>query len=258
MTTPALSFHDVSFGYQTAEPVVLKGVSLNVPEGSVTAVLGPNGAGKTTLLHLALGWLRPQGGEVFLGGKPVHDYSQRERGRLMSLVPQKEHIPFEYSIIEYVLLGRAPYLTTLEMPGRGDYGIAMGSIESVGLDGMQERPISDLSSGERQLVLVARALTQQPRVMLLDEPTSHLDMRNKKRLIEIIGSQKALGRTVLFTTHELDVAARLADRVVLMRSGEVLRAGPLDEVLVNESVKEAYGLDVKVVDIAGKKIVLWL
>lgn len=176
----------------------------------------------------------------------------------MSLVPQKEHIPFEYSILEYVLLGRAPYLGVLEMPGGGDYGIASSSIQSVGLGGMEGRPIGDLSSGERQLVLVARALAQQPRVMLLDEPTSHLDLRNKKRLIEIIGSQKASGRTVLFTTHELDVAACLADRAVLMCSGEILRAGPPGDVFVNEYVKEAYGVDVKVLDIAGRKIVLWL
>ena len=258
MTTPTLSFHDASFEYQAEGPMVLKAVSLNVPAGSITAVLGPNGAGKTTLLFLALGWLRPQGGRVLLGDKPVHGYSQRERGRLMSLVPQKEHIPFEYSILEYVLLGRAPYLKTLQMPGRGDFEIAMGAIESVGLGGMEGRPINDLSTGERQLVLVARALAQRPRVMLLDEPTSHLDLRNKKRLVEIIGSQKASGRTVLFTTHELDVAASLADRVVLMSSGEVLRAGPMDEVLVDESVREAYGLDVKVVDIAGRKVFLWL
>jgi iron complex transport system ATP-binding protein len=238
--------------------LVLKAVSMDVPAGSITAVLGPNGVGKTTLLHLALGWLRPQSGRVFLEGKPVQDYSQRERGRLVSLVPQKEHIPFEYSILEYVLLGRAPYLGALAMPGRVDYEIALSSIQSVGLNGMEGRPINDLSSGERQLVLVARALAQQPGVMLLDEPTSHLDPHNKKRLIEIVGSQKASGKTVLFTTHELDVAACLADRAVLMRSGEVLRSGPIDKVLVSESIKEAYGLDVKVVDIAGKKIVLWL
>jgi iron complex transport system ATP-binding protein len=258
MTGYILSFREVAFGYRHLERPVLRDISLDVPEGSITALIGPNGAGKTTILHLALGWLRARAGKVLLEGKQVHAYGQRERGRLMSLVPQKEHIPFEYSIFEYVMLGRAPHLRALEMPGPEDYEAAAEAIEAVGLAGSKSRPINELSSGERQLLLAARSLAQRPRLMLLDEPTSHLDMGNKKRLVELIESQRSGGVTVLFTTHELDIAARLADHLVLVHGGEVLRSGSPDEVLADESLKAAYGLDVKVVEVEGwKKIVLW-
>ncbi len=253
-----ISFKKVTFSYQPLNKRVLNNLSFGINQGSVTAILGPNGVGKTTLLYITLGWLKPQEGEIFLDNRPLHNYSQRERGRWMSLVPQKEHIPFEYSLTEYVMLGRAPYLKPLEMPGKEDYRIAIDSLEAVGLKKIRDKSITALSGGERQLLLIARALAQQPQILLLDEPTSHLDLKNKKRIISILKDQVLRGVTVLLTTHEPEVASSLAEKLVLMREGQVLTEGPADEVFTGDLLSETYGLKVKIVEIEGKRLALWI
>jgi iron complex transport system ATP-binding protein len=175
-----LAFQDVRFVYPANDRPVFPQLTLDIAPGTVTAILGPNGVGKTTLLHLALGWLKPQAGHVALQGRPLGSYSRGEPGRKMGLVPQSEHTAFEYSLLEYVLLGRAPYLKPLEMPGPEDARIALDALARVGLAGWEGRSIARVSGGERQLVLVARALAQQPRFLLLDEPTSHLDLGTRR------------------------------------------------------------------------------
>ena len=204
-----LAFQDIAFRYQPHNGPVLRQLALEIQPGTITAILGPNGVGKTTLLHLTLGWLKPEAGQVRLAGKPLGSYSRHELGQWMALVPQSEHMPFDYSVIEYVLLGRAPYLKPLEMPGERDRLIARQAVEQVGLSGLEKRAITRLSGGERQLVLLARALAQQPRLLLLDEPTSHLDLSNKSRLLGLLQQLVAQGVTIMLTTHEPDVAAWL-------------------------------------------------
>jgi iron complex transport system ATP-binding protein len=265
MSEPLMIFNGVGFSYQpqnadhgTGENMVLHSLSFTVENGSTTAVLGPNGAGKTTLLHLALGWLTPGEGSITLRGKPVRSYGQRERGRIMSLVPQREHIPFEYSLLEYVLLGRAPHLRPLEMPGEEDYAIAMESLDRVGLYSARDRSINRLSSGERQLLLLARSLAQQPRLLLLDEPTSHLDVANKKRIVELLKGMRNRGLTLVLTTHDPQVASSVADQLLLMRNGGVLRTGALDELLTADALTATYGVDVRVVEVEGRRIAVWV
>ncbi len=257
MSTPLLAFDRVHFGYQPDGRMVLRDLSLEIQPGTVTAILGPNGAGKTTLLHLALGWLSPRTGKVFLNGCPLGSYSRRALGQWMALVPQSERIPFEYSVLEYVLLGRAPHLAPLEMPGVADCRIAAQALESVGLDRLDGRAITTLSGGERQLVLLARALAQQPRLLLLDEPTAHLDLGNKARLLGLLQGLAAQGVTMLLTTHEPQVAAALASRLVLMREGQVRHHGPLEQVLTSEHLSATYGVPVRVIQVDGKQVV-WL
>lgn len=257
MTRPFVRVDKVTFRYGARKKRVLHDLSLEVGENSVTAILGPNGVGKTTLLHLVLGWLQPQRGGVELDGRPLAEYSQRERGKWMSLVPQREHIPFEYSMLEYVLLGRVPYLRPLESPGREDLCIASWALETVGLDPGDKRPITRFSGGERQLLMIARALTQQPRIILLDEPTSHLDLRNKRVLVDILKEQVERGVTLLFTTHEPEVAAALAHRVVLMRDGTILHAGSVDEVMKGDLLSATYASDIVVTEVRGKRVTLW-
>ena len=257
MSVPLLAFQDVRFGYPSNGKTVFQQLALEITPGTVTAILGPNGAGKTTLLHLAFGWLKPQGGQVALHGQPLGSFSRGEIGRLIGLVPQSEYTPFEYSLLEYVLLGRAPYLKPLEMPKPEDAAIAREALERVGLAGWEERSIARLSGGERQLVLVARALTQQPRLLLLDEPTSHLDLGNKTRLLELLRGLVAQGVTILLTTHEPEVAAGLATHLVLMRDGQVLHTGPLAETLTSERLTAIYGVPVEVAQVGGRQVVLW-
>src|SRR5512136_333393 len=252
-----LKFDQIQFGYPLTNQPVMKDFNVEIKAGTVTAILGPNGAGKTTLLHLALGWLAPQSGQVQLDGRPLGSYSRRELGQWIALVPQSERIPFDYSILEYVLLGRAPYLAPLEMPGAQDCHISEQVIEQVGLGRLDGRAVTTLSGGERQLALVARALAQQPRLLLLDEPTSHLDLANKARLIKLMQELAGCGATLLFTTHEPDVAAAIATHLVLMRDGQVYQAGPLPQVFTAEYLSATYDVPVRVTQVDGRRIALW-
>jgi len=256
--TTLMGFEDITFGYQPKRPPVLTGLDLELKAGSVTAILGPNGAGKTTLLHLALGWLKPWQGTIRLAGKRLGDYSRQELGRWMALVPQGEHIPFEYSVLEYVLLGRAPHLPSLAIPAEKDYAAAFEALEKSGIASLYDHSILALSGGERQLVLVARALAQQPRLLLLDEPTAHLDLYNKSRLIRIMQELRAQGITILITTHEPEVALAVADEVILMEMGRVLAYGPVDATLTAENLSQIYRIPIRIVPFEGKKQVLWV
>ena len=256
MTQPILSFQNVTFGYQPGKPI-LRDVTFDLHPGRITAILGPNGAGKTTLLSLTLGWLTAWTGEIHLTGVPLKALPPRERGRLMALVPQSEHTPFDYTVLEYVLMARAPHLPPLGMPTPADTEIALHALEQVGLSALAQRPVPQLSGGERQLMLLARALTQQPSLLLLDEPTAHLDLHNKARLIEILRTLRKTGVTLLMTNHEPDVVLALADDVLLMESGIQLQFGSMDEVFTAEALSRIYQLHIRLVQVDGHKQVLW-
>jgi len=251
---PIITLADLQFGYDTRP--VLEGFTLELPAGAVTAILGPNGAGKTTLLHLIVGLLTPRRGQILLDGRPRQAYTRREMGRLVGLVPQDEYIPFDFSVLEYVLLGRAPYLELLETPSQADREAARKALAAVGALPLSERAVTTLSGGERQLVTVARALAQEPRILLLDEPTSHLDLGNQGRILQIMRTLAAQGVTVIFTTHDPGLAAAVAGYVVLMRAGRVLAAGVNGTALTAERLTATYGVPVDVLDVEGRRVVL--
>jgi iron complex transport system ATP-binding protein len=257
INSPLLEFSHVGFKYQPTGKPVLDDFNLVLESGTVTALLGPNGAGKTTLLYLILGWLKPQSGKILLNNRSLYGYSRRELGQWMALVPQNEHSAFEFSLLEYVSLGRAPYLPPLALPDESDYQIASDSLKRVGLGSMQDRSVLSLSGGEHQLLLVARTLAQNPSLLLLDEPTSHLDLSNKNRLVHLFRDLSSQGVTILFTTHEPDVASALATHLVLVQNGQVLETGALEKVYSSESLTRLHRLPLKVVNISGQRVVLW-
>jgi iron complex transport system ATP-binding protein len=257
MDTPIFEFKDLSYTYPTGSQPVMEHFDLQIEAGSITAILGPNGAGKTTLLHLALGWLPPHAGSIHLNGRPLKTYTRRQLGQWIGLVPQNETTAFDFSLLEYVLFGRTPYLPPLAMPGEADVRIAAEKLAEVGLEELKHRPIPSISGGERQLVLLARALTQQPKILLLDEPTSHLDLSNKGRLVNILRELKKQGVTIIFTTHEPDVALAIASNMVLMQKGHILRSGLAEEVMTSDLLSQLYGLPISVKMLEGKRIVDW-
>ena len=257
MKNPMLKLQNVSFTYSADNNTVLKTLSLDIRRNSVTTILGPNGVGKTTLLHLLLGWIKPDSGTVLLDGFPLASYTRREMGKLIGLIPQYEHISFEYSLLEYVLLGRTPHLNPLESPKKKDYTIALNALDMVGLKEIAEKPVTHLSGGEKQLVLTARSIAQDPLVLLMDEPMSNLDLANKIKLLAVMNTLKEKGVTILFTSHEPEIAASIADVVVLMGEGNLLCSGTVPEVLTSTSLTRVYGIPVKVAEYEGSRILLW-
>jgi len=258
MNSSLMSFQQVRFGYNRRTPPVLNDLNLSIAEGKVTAILGPNGVGKTTLLYLALGWLKPWGGLVSLCGEPIERYSRRALGKQIALIPQRENLPFEYTVLEYVLLGRAAYLPPLAAPSPGDEAFAYHTLEQVGIAHLYNHSILAISGGERQLALAARALAQQPRLLLLDEPTAHLDLSNQYLLIKIIRELQKRGATILLTTHDPNLALAVSDYAILMEKGGVLVSGPVAEVITAENLSTIFRVPVKIVPLDGKQQVLWM
>ncbi|MFZ2960634.1 MAG: ABC transporter ATP-binding protein [Candidatus Ozemobacteraceae bacterium] len=257
MNAPILSFQQLTFAYPTNTEPTLSKFSLDIAEGSITAILGPNGAGKTTLLSLALGVFKPAAGEVRLSGTRLREYSKNEVAKNIGLVAQTETAAFDFSLLEFALLGRAPHLGPLEMPGESDADIAKQALARVGFVDDIHRSVRQLSGGEFQLATIARVLVQEPRILLLDEPMSHLDLRNKKRLVDLLSELAREGFTVLLTTHDPDIAAILADTIVLMRNGQVLASGKTDQMFTSRLLSEVYDLPISVENLRGRKAIIW-
>ena len=253
-----LELRDISFCYK--RPVV-SGVSLAVKSGEIVALLGPNGAGKSTLLGIACGSLKPQMGDVLLEERPLIDFSRREIARTIALVVQAGDVRFPLTALEYVLSGRFAHASAFGFDSRHDVEIAMKCLSD--MDALQFATIrfNELSSGERQRVVLARALAQEPRLLLLDEPTANADLAHQ---ISLLGFVKELTRErrmgVLFVTHEINLAAEFADRVALIKDGRLLSCGQPEEVMTVELLSQLFELPL-LIDrhpYSGKPRISWL
>lgn len=251
-----ISIKDLSFAYSESGPDVLRGITLDIGAGTLCALLGPNGSGKTTLLNLILGWLRPRTGGIEIEGRKGGDLSRRDMSRLVGFVPPEEPVGFELSVLEYVLLGRAPYLGFLETPGAEDREAAKAALETVGIPAFGDRALPTLSAGEKQLSAIARVLAQDPSIFLLDEPMSHLDLANTQRICWTIESLRDKGKAVIFTTHDPNIASASADIVVMLLGGKVVAVGPVRETLTAANIKSTYGVDVEILENNGRPVIL--
>lgn len=252
-----LLFHDVDLGY--GNKIVLQGVSLGLKPEQVFAVVGPNGVGKTTLLRAAGGVLNPLSGRITLGGEAVHEMQPHSRARTIAFVPQALNLPAAFSAREVVLMGRTAYLTWLGREGKRDRDIAAEAMERTQTLELADRSMDELSGGERQRVLIARALAQTPSVLLLDEPTAHLDIRHQDQVLNLVRSLAQENElTVLISLHDLNLVGRFADRVALLSNGRVRREGFPDEVLTPQELREVYGMEIHVTShpIHGTPLVL--
>ena len=251
-----LSLDGVHFQYSPNDPTVLDNLCLDIPAGKITAILGPNGTGKTTLLHLLLGLLKPTRGKVNVAGKPHREYSKQALSQLIGLVPQFESVPFNFSVFEYVLLGRSPYLKPFQLPGDEDLLITEQALEQAGISKLADKPVTEISGGERQLVNIARALAQKTRILLLDEPTAHLDLENQSRILSLLKKMSAGGITAVLTTHDPNAAIYAADQFVLMDKGNIATQGSLAEVITPENLSRIYRTPIRVEKTNGYTMVV--
>lgn len=229
----------------------MRGVSVEVVPGRLAAVVGPNGAGKTTLLRLLSGALDPQAGEVRLDDRPLGELDDRERARAIAVVPQSEASPFPVSVREMVGMGRYAHLGPWERAGSRDRSVVDRALERCGVSALAEREIGELSGGEGQRVRIARALAQEAPVLLLDEPTADLDLRYRMELFHLLCELRADGLGVLVITHDLNLASRFADELLLLHQGVARACGAPGEVLSREILEDVYEWPLRMVPHPG-------
>ncbi|MEO8386402.1 MAG: ABC transporter ATP-binding protein, partial [Betaproteobacteria bacterium] len=223
-------------------------INLDVAEGEVLCVLGPNGGGKTTLFRTLLGLLPTHGGGVSLRGKPLQDCTDAERARLMAYVPQASNTYFAFSVRDVVLMGRTAHLGLFNRPGAKDIAAADAAMKELNITHLADKTFTQISGGERQLALIARALAQESPLLIMDEPTASLDFGNQALILHEILRLKASGRSVLFCTHDPDHALQCADRALLLHQGNVLALGIPREVVTADNLNTLYGVEVQLID----------
>ena len=244
-----LHVRDLAFGY-VGHPVGRE-LSFEVAPGQVVALLGPNGSGKTTLFRTLLGLLPAQGGEVRVGELSVAGLGAAERARLMAYVPQAFEGYFPYTVRETVLMGRTAHLGTFAVPSQRDRDEVTRVLETLGIGALAERPYTAVSGGERQLTLIARALVQRPRIVVLDEPTASLDFGNASRVLALIRKLADDGLAVVLSSHDPSHSFLVADRVVLLQEGRAVCQGSPAEVVTAETMRSVYGVEVEVHELPG-------
>jgi iron complex transport system ATP-binding protein len=231
---------DVCTGYDRVQ--VLDSISFTAAKGEMLVVIGPNGSGKSTLLKTLAGILRPKTGQVEVMGRDIGSYSRREMARKAALVPQQSTVASSYTVLETVLMGRYPHQGLLGWETGRDVQVAREAMQSTRIEHLKNRHLAQLSGGELQRVLIARALCQEPEIMLLDEPTSSLDLAHQVRVMDLLEELNAeRDLTVIMVAHDLNLASLYGERILLMRDGRVMDHGPPREVLNFENLEAVFG-----------------
>jgi len=232
-------------------------VTLHVEAGTWLTVVGPNGAGKTSLVETIAGLRRVSTGSIAISGQPLASLSERERARLVALVPQRPSIPSGMNVKDYVALGRTAYHGLLRAPSAGDRAIVDTVLERMSLQEFRDRDVVTLSGGERQRMVLARALAQSTMVIVLDEPTTGLDLRHQMDLLELLRQEvNDCGLTVVATLHDLTLAGQFADRLVLLDRGEVILDGAAHDVIRREELSHCYQMNLRVIEIDGSDVIV--
>jgi len=239
------------FTYNGTE--IIRGLDLAIERGAFHGLLGPNGSGKTTLVKLLTGVLKPAAGRISVFGDNIESVGPRQIARKIAVVPQGGHVAFPFSALEVVLMGRAPHLGGLSLEGERDIEIARRAMEMTGTWELSRRTMDQLSGGEAQRVIVARALAQEPQALILDEPTVFLDIKYQIELMELLSDlNRSRGLTILAVTHDLNLAARYVKRATLIRDGVARAEGLPEEVLTPDNILDVFGAKVEVFEVSGR------
>lgn len=248
-----LEIENLTFGYGDG-PRIIDGLSLSYESPDVLCILGSNGTGKSTLLQCVIGDFRPSSGQVLVNGRDVRTYSARDLARLIAYIPQT-HVPsFEYSVIDVVTMGRTSIMGRFSTPSATDVRRAEEKLEFLGIAHLSSKPYTAISGGERQLVMIASALAQEPEVLILDEPTAHLDFGNQYRFVKLVEQLRESGMGVIMTKHFPDHALKLAGTTAIMQGGRIAHWGPAAEVVTNETMSNLYGISVSVEHLGDRAI----
>ncbi len=238
-----ISANTLHFKYNNTK--IIDGITFKLEEGKFYGIVGPNGAGKTTLLKLMSKILKPAKGEIFIGDKNIVELSYGEIAKVIANIPQNSSFQ-PFSVFEYVMLGRIPYLKRLQKEGSKDREIVENALKFTDTLKFKDKSITEISGGEKQRVVIAKALAQEPKILFADEPTSQLDIKYQIETLKIFKQLTKQGMMVICTLHDLNLAAMFCDTLMLMHNGKIFATGSPENVLTEENIKNVYGIDVEV------------
>ena len=253
VNTKMFEVKDISFSYGREE--IFTNISFSIDKGDVLCILGPNGTGKTTLIKCLNGLQDIESGDILINGKNIKKLSFKEISRHIGYIPQS-HVPsFPFKVFDVVLMGRAPYLNLTDSPKKEDVEIASNALNVLGIEYLKDKEYTNLSGGERQLVFLARVLCQKPDILILDEPTSHLDFGNQIKLLEIIDNLSKSGLAIIMSSHFPDHAFLSSTKVAIMKDKKFIDFGTPDDVVNEDNLKKAYSIDVELIKLGdGRKV----
>lgn len=241
----AIDVKNLEFGYK--DHLVIKNISFNIESGSFVSIIGPNGSGKSTLLKTINNIFKPNKGNIYLYGKDLLSHKKRELAKKVALVPQDTNIDYDFTVEDIVMMGRHPYKKRFETESEMDHNIVNEALELTNTIGLKDRHINQISGGERQRAIIARAIAQKPAVILLDEPTSNLDINHQMDVLNLLKKlNKENGLTVVLVIHDINLACRYSDKIILLNKGEILGDGRPEEVITVKNIEETYNMDVAI------------
>ncbi len=241
-----LEVKNLSFSYEKKK--VFSDVSFSIDSGEVLSLLGPNGTGKTTLFKAVLGLYNAEKGDILLDGSSIRNWSRSKIAHYIGYVPQHHTPPFPFKVIDVVLMGRTAHLKSYASPSKDDFEVAMESMDILNISYLKDKIYTEISGGERQLVLIARALAQKPQILIMDEPTSNLDFGNQIKVLQHIKQLAKSGLAIIMSTHYPDHALQYSSKVALMKDNNINRIGEPNLIITEENMEDIYGIGVRIIN----------
>lgn len=251
--TKLLKAENISFKYENTD-TIFENINLEINKGDIICILGPNGTGKTTLLKTLNGINKINNGTIKIKGENINHLTYKEISQTIGYIPQSHNPSFPFTVMDVVLMGRTPHLKLSQTPSEKDIKIAEKALKDIGIENLKNKPYTNLSGGERQLVFLARVLSQKPELLILDEPTSHLDFGNQIKLLEILEDLSKQGLAIIMSSHFPDHAFLASNKVAIMKNKTFLDMGKPDDIITEENLEKTYNISVKIIKVENRKV----